>query len=142
MKTLHVVGFKNSGKTTLLSRWVRLLKTEGYTVAVLKHHGHSSPPSLPESSTDTMQFFNSGADLSVVAGGGVVQLHMNEEPNFIRMKEIASMNNPDFLLIEGYKEERGEKIVLLRDETDWDALKNLHDIQLVVREQDNQQLAL
>ena len=29
MKTLHVVGFKNSGKTTLIARWVRLLKKEG-----------------------------------------------------------------------------------------------------------------
>ena len=90
MKTLHVVGFKNSGKTTLLARWVRLLKTEGFTVAVLKHHGHGGRPEMPDSATDTMQFFASGADVSVVAGGGVVQLHLNKEPDFMRMKEIAS----------------------------------------------------
>ncbi|MHA6258818.1 molybdopterin-guanine dinucleotide biosynthesis protein B [Sporosarcina sp. CAU 1771] len=140
MKTLHIVGFKNSGKTTLISRWVRLLKKEGDNVAVLKHHGHGGPPELPDSSTDTMQFLGSGADVSVVAGGGIVQLHMNEEPSFLEMKTIATQTKPDILLIEGYKEERGEKVVLLRDESDWDALKHIPDIRLVVRNRDNEQL--
>ena len=38
--------------------------------------------SMPDASTDTMQFFDSGADVSVVAGGGAVQLLVNEEPDF------------------------------------------------------------
>lgn len=132
MKTLHVVGFKNSGKTTLIARWVRLLKEQGFTVAVLKHHGHLSPLELPNSDTDTMQYFESGADVSVVAGGGAVQFHMNEEPEFMRMTDIATLGNPDVLLIEGYKEEQGEKVVLLRHEEDWNELQGLQGVQLVV----------
>lgn len=132
MKTLHVIGFKNSGKTTLIARWVRLLKKAGMTVAVLKHHGHHAPLDMPNSDTDTMQFFNSGADVSVVAGAGAVQLHMNEEPGFTRMKEIATIGNPTILLIEGYKEVYGEKVVLLRSEEDWEALQAVSEIQLVV----------
>ena len=132
MKTLHVVGFKNSGKTMLIARWVRLLKEQGLTVAVLKHHGHAIPLDLPKSDTDSMQFFASGADVSVVAGGGAVQLHMNEEPDFMRMKDIAIIGNPDIFLIEGYKEERGDKVVLLRHEEDWKELQSLQGIQLVV----------
>lgn len=134
MKTLHVVGFKNSGKTTLISKWVRLLKEQGFTVAVLKHHGHASSLDLPNSDTDTMQYFASGADVSVVAGGGAVQFHMNEEPNFIRMKEIATIGKPDILLIEGYKEEHGDKVVLLRREEDWNKLQSLQGIKLIVGE--------
>lgn len=132
MKTLHVIGFKNSGKTTLIIRWVRLLKEAGLSVAVLKHHGHHTPLDMPNSKTDTMQFFESGADVSVVAGAGAVQLHMNKEPDFARMKEIATIENPDVLLIEGYKEERGEKVVLLSSPEDWEALQSIEDIQLVV----------
>ena len=132
MKTLHVIGFKNSGKTTLIARWVRLLKQSGMTVAVLKHHGHHAPLEMPNSETDTMQFFKSGADVSVVAGAGAVQLHMNGEPSFARMKEIAAIGNPAILLIEGYKEACGEKVVLLRNEEDWEALQIVDDIQLVV----------
>ncbi|MBE1555827.1 molybdopterin-guanine dinucleotide biosynthesis protein B [Sporosarcina limicola] len=132
LKTLHVVGYKNSGKTTLLARWVRLLKKEGFTVAVLKHHGHSDPLSMPDSSTDTMQFFASGADVSAVSGGGAVQLLLNEELEFIRLKELVTLGNPDILFIEGYKEEQGDKVVLLRNEEEWDELRSLQGIQLVV----------
>ena len=132
MKTLHIVGFKNSGKTTLIAGWVRLLKEVGLSVAVLKHHGHHTPLDMPNSKTDTMQFFESGADVSVVVVAGAVQLHMNEEPDFARMKEIAKIGNPDVLLIEGYKDEPGKKVVLLRSEEDWEVLQSLIDIQLVV----------
>ena len=125
MKTLHVVGFKNSGKTTLVARWVRLLKEMGLSVAVLKHHGHGGRPALPSPSTDTMQFFDSGADVSLVAGGGAVQLLVNEEPEFALLKEMAAIRHPNILLIEGYKEQQGDKVVLLRSAEDWGALQNL-----------------
>ena len=85
-----------------------------------------------------MQFLTSGADVSAVSGGGAVQFHMNEELKFMRMKEIATIGNPDILLIEGYKEERGEKVVLIRNQTDWDELKNLDNIQLVVGQSDSE----
>ena len=132
MKTLHVVGFKNSGKTTLVARWVRLLKEQGFTVAVLKHHGHGGQPAMPDASTDTMQFFDSGADVSVVAGGGAVQLLVNEEPRFAELKEMAAIRRPNILLVEGYKEQQGDKVVLVRNAEEWESLRNLCGIQLVV----------
>lgn len=132
MKTLQVVGYKNSGKTTLTSRWICLLKNKGLSVAVLKHHGHGGQPAMPNPSTDTMQFFGSGADVSVVAGGGAVQILLNEEPEFAELKVLAAIGKPDILLIEGYKREQGEKVVLLRDSLDWESLSELDGIQLVV----------
>ena len=122
VKTLHVVGYKNSGKTTLVARWVRLLKEKGLSVAVLKHHGHGGKPEMPDAETDTMQFLADGADVSVVAGGGAVQLIWNEEPDFETLKEMASFRKPDILFIEGYKNEFGDKVVLLRAEEDWVSL--------------------
>ncbi len=132
MKTLHVVGYKNSGKTTLVSRWVRLLKENNLSVAVLKHHGHGGKPDLGESSTDTSQFLVNGADTTLVAGGGAVQFIWNEEPEFARLKEMASIGNPDVLLIEGYKGETGDKVVLLRNLEDWDTLCQLGGRLLVI----------
>lgn len=130
MKILQVVGFKNSGKTTLISRWVRLLKKHGFTVAVVKHHGHASSLDLPDEQTDGVQFFESGADVSLVAGAGTAQLLLNEEPNFKQLVEFATMNNPDVLLIEGFKEEDEKKVVLLRGVEDWKILQQLSHIQL------------
>lgn len=125
VKTLHVVGYKNSGKTTLISRWIRLLKERGLTVAVLKHHGHGGQPELADNGTDTDEFLNNGANATVVAGGGAVQFTWNEEPDFLQLKEMAALGKPDILLIEGYKEERGDKVILVRDEEDWQTLRLL-----------------
>ncbi|KAA0955780.1 molybdopterin-guanine dinucleotide biosynthesis protein B [Sporosarcina sp. ANT_H38] len=132
LKTLHIVGFKNSGKTTLIARWVRLLKGKGYSIAVLKHHGHGGQPTMPNSTTDTMQFFDSGAAVSVVAGGGTVQLLLHDEPDFTGLKELAAIAKPDILFIEGYKKEQGKKVVLLRDTEDWGSLSDLEGIQLII----------
>lgn len=132
VKTLHVVGYKNSGKTTLVARWVRLLKEKGLSVAVLKHHGHGGKPDMSDAGTDTAQFLANGADATLVAGGGAVQFIWNEEPDFARLKEMASMGNPDVLLIEGYKGETGDKVVLLRNLEDWHTLRQLEDRLLVI----------
>jgi len=132
MKTLHIVGYKNSGKTTLIARWVRLLKEQGRSVAVLKHHGHGGTPAMPDDGTDTMRFWNGGADTTVVAGGGAVQLLWNEELPFGRLKAMSAMSHPDVLLIEGYKGEPGQKVVLLRGVEDWGPLGKVADIRLVV----------
>jgi len=132
MKTLHVVGYKNSGKTTLIARWVRLLKENGLSVAVLKHHGHGGKPDMNDSTTDTAQFLGSGADATLVAGGGAIQFSWNEEPDFDKLKELATIGNPDVLLIEGYKGETGDKVVVLRDKDDWDTLRQLQGRHLVI----------
>ncbi len=68
------------------------------------------------------------------AGGGAVQLLLNEEQEFAALKELATIGRPDYLLIEGYKNEPGEKVVLLRDAEDWESLSELDSIQLVIGE--------
>ncbi len=128
MKTLHVVGFKNSGKTTLIAHWITLLKGLGYEVAVLKHHGHGGAPELPPVHTDTVQFLESGAASTLVAGGNMIQLIQYKEHSFEQLKALAASGEPDVLLIEGYKKEAGEKVVLIRNEEDRQELESLNGI--------------
>lgn len=99
--TLHIVGFKNSGKTTLMSRWIQLLKQAGYRVSALKHHGHQGQLKMPDERTDSMQFYLKGADSSLVTGGGTVQIMLHETPDFNRLKEIAAeLSQPHVILVE------------------------------------------
>ncbi|AXI01009.1 molybdopterin-guanine dinucleotide biosynthesis protein B [Sporosarcina sp. PTS2304] len=133
MKTLHVVGYKNSGKTTLITHWITLLQEWGFEVAVLKHHGHGGLPELPPAHTDTMQFLAAGAVSTVVAGGGMIQLMQQKERSFQELKALAASNRPDVLLIEGYKQEIGEKIVLIRNEEDREQLQTLRGVLHVAR---------
>lgn len=132
VKTLHVVGFKNSGKTTLINRWVRLLKEKGYNVSVVKHHGHGAKLDMPDAKKDSMQYLHNGADVSLVAGGGFTQHMINREASFPELKQLAVWNDPDVVLIEGYKAEEGAKVVLIRNDEDWQELKNIEGIKLVV----------
>lgn len=131
MKVLQVVGFKNSGKTTLISRWIGLVKSQGKKVVVIKHHGHPEPLERPAAYTDGVQYIDNGADGSIVAGGGGAQILLNNEPNLTQLMDYATINPPDILLIEGFKNAEHPKVVLLREEKDWDGLQKLRGIEKV-----------
>lgn len=132
MKLIHVVGFKNSGKTTLINTWIQTIKSLGLKVAVIKHHGHGAKLSMPDERKDSMQYLKSGADASIVAGSGHTQHITAEEMDYASLKQLALLQKPDVILVEGYKQEPGEKVILVKDEADWRALEDLENIQLVV----------
>ena len=58
---LQIVGYKKSGKTTLMRHIVSFLKSHGYTVATIKHHGHGKEDiQLQDSDVDHMKHFEAG----------------------------------------------------------------------------------
>ena len=61
---LAVSGVKNSGKTTLITKILPLLKAKGLNVAVIKHDGHDFEADVPE--TDSWNFAKAGADGTLV----------------------------------------------------------------------------
>ena len=132
MKLIHIVGFKNSGKTTLINNWIQIIKSLGLKVAVIKHHGHGAKLAMPDESKDSMQYLKNGADASIVAGSGHTQHITAEEMDYASLKQLALLQKPDVILVEGYKQEPGEKVILVKDEADWRGLEDLGNIQLVV----------
>lgn len=132
-RTLQVVGFRKSGKTTLINAFIRLAKHEGATVVTLKHHGHPSPLALPDKETDSMQHFREGADMSIVYGNGIMQTHERREEGDVLsyMYREALKKEPDYIFIEGFKQASFPKIVLIRNEEDKHELLNLQDVEIV-----------
>lgn len=66
---LQIIGYKNAGKTTLMSHAVSFLKSQGYKVATIKHHGHYDEDiQLQHTDVDHMKHFEAGADQSIVHG--------------------------------------------------------------------------
>lgn len=45
---LQIVGYQNSGKTTLMEKLIQALTYEGMKVATIKHHGHGGYPEVPK----------------------------------------------------------------------------------------------
>lgn len=132
VKTLHVVGYKNSGKTTLMNHWIRLLTEKGYRVHAIKHHGHKAPLAMPDERKDSMTYVKSGAHASFVSGGSFTQHIINEALTFQQLKGLAMVQAPDVILVEGYKREVGDKVVLSRNMEDWESLRCVAGIRLVV----------
>ncbi len=132
VKVLQVVGYKNSGKTTLVECWIQVLVTHHYRVSVIKHHGHGGPLEMPSSETDSMKFLANGAVSSIVVGGGMVQMHMQHEPEYGDLLNMAILSDPNIILIEGFKQAFEPKVVIVRSKEEWASLHKLTNIILVL----------
>lgn len=129
LKILQVVGYKNSGKTTLLATWTKLLSQQGKNVAVIKHHGHGGALELPQQKVDSVVMLEAGAISSLAYGDGCIQLHMQQqEVELTQLIEMVKWSKPDVIFIEGYKQAEYPKVVLLRQQKDWNSLSQLSQI--------------
>lgn len=130
----QIVGFKNSGKTTLIKNLIHLLTDQQIEVAVLKHHGHGGIPDIGEN--DSEQHFSAGAAASMVEGAGTIQLlsrmSKNEPPSVPALLGVLRFFEPHVILIEGYKREIYPKAVLIKEESDLKLLNELDNIQAVI----------
>lgn len=133
LKILQVVGFKNSGKTTLIADWTELLSQQGKNVAVIKHHGHGGALQMPDQNADSMVMLEAGATSSLAYGDGCIQLHIQrQEAKLSKLIELVQWSQPDVVLIEGFKGADYPKVVLLREENDWEELSKLTGIECVI----------
>ncbi|RDI41378.1 molybdopterin-guanine dinucleotide biosynthesis protein B [Falsibacillus pallidus] len=132
-RILQIVGYQNSGKTTLIEKLIRRLSESGLETGVIKHHGHGGEPEIGTPSKDSTRTFKAGAAVSGVEGDGVLQLAARvSEWNLEKWLEFYAFFSVDVLLVEGYKKEDYPKVVLVRSAEDWEELRNLSNIQCVI----------
>lgn len=95
-----ISGYKNSGKTTLITSLIPELTGRGYRVAVIKHDGHDFEPDVP--GTDSYRHRKAGAYGTAVFS----------EKRFMITKECSNVDEKflqeafpeaDIILIEGLK---------------------------------------
>jgi molybdopterin-guanine dinucleotide biosynthesis protein B len=111
----QIAGFSNSGKTTFVSKLVKVLSAENCKVVTIKHHGHGGRPEVPDQK-DSTRHIASGAAASLVQGGGRIVLQAEkEEWPLLEQIELLSFFKPDIILIEGYKHADFPKAVFVRD---------------------------
>jgi molybdopterin-guanine dinucleotide biosynthesis adapter protein len=109
-----VVGWKNSGKTTLLTRLVSEFVRRGFSVSTVKHAHHEFDIDKP--ATDSFRHREAGAgEVMIVSGRRWALMHElrgEEEPRLEAV--IARLSPADLVLIEGYKREGHPKIEVRR----------------------------
>jgi molybdopterin-guanine dinucleotide biosynthesis protein B len=115
MKILQVVGEKNSGKTYFIEKLVEELKGK-YRVATVKHSPFEDYI-MDKKGKDSFRHISAGSKMSVFVMRDKIFLFKKIEENF-SLKElidfIKKIGNFDFLIIEGYKEEKYPKIETYR----------------------------
>ena len=64
MKIIGVVGWKNSGKTTLIEKLINEFNHRSLTVSTIKHSHHNF--SVDKPGTDSFRHFNAGAKETIL----------------------------------------------------------------------------
>lgn len=116
MKVCGIVGWKNSGKTSVIERLVREMTQRGLTISTLKHAHHDVD--LDHPGTDAFRHRMAGATEVVLASANrFAVLHENRlhEPDLSVL--LARLAPVDLVLAEGYKRGTHFKIEVFRRET-------------------------
>lgn len=115
MKVFGVVGWKNSGKTTLVAALVREIKSLGYTVSTVKHAHHAFD--LDQPGRDSYKHREAGAkEVLISSGKRWALMHEVEDEDPYSLDELLGKMQPvDLVLIEGYKTARHMKIECHRE---------------------------
>ncbi|MGB9929872.1 MAG: molybdopterin synthase [Methanosarcina sp.] len=112
MKIISVVGYKKSGKTSLVTALVRKLSEFG-TVGTVKHMGEQS---LNPVETDTGRHFDAGADMVIGITGtkitGTELVSFSRDQDLEAALDMLCNQGFDFAVVEGFKESNLPKIVL------------------------------
>lgn len=115
---VQFVGYKNSGKTTLLAKLVRRLKQAGLSVGTVKHDAHDFEMDRP--GTDTWKHQEAGADITAISSAFRSAL-ISQGPEPLSAL-IAQMSHVDVILVEGFKDADHPKLILLRSPEDAELL--------------------
>jgi molybdopterin-guanine dinucleotide biosynthesis protein B len=114
IQVLQIVGYKNSGKTTLLCALVRRFRADGFTVAAIKHDAHDFEIDRP--GTDTRKMAEAGADFVAITSPRRTAWIAARPASLDEL--IGHAAHADLVLVEGFKDAPHPKLVLLRGEAD------------------------
>ncbi len=115
MKVYGIIGWKNSGKTSLMERLVACITAKGLTVSTVKHVHHDVD--LDQPGKDTFRHRTAGAREVILASAqrfALMHEHRGPEPGLADiLRRLAPV---DLVLVEGYKRDAHPKIEVFRRE--------------------------
>ncbi|WP_274363366.1 molybdopterin-guanine dinucleotide biosynthesis protein B [Paenibacillus thermotolerans] len=125
---VQVVGYKNTGKTTLVCSLVEAFAAKGVRVGTVKHDAHDFDPDVP--GTDSWKHRHAGARWSAVASKARTAFFEERETELEDL--LQRMREAELVLVEGYKRKPYPKLVLIHSERDLPILDGLSAVLAVV----------
>ena len=120
-KKIPIIGFaafSGTGKTTLVTRVIPILKERGLRVGVLKHAHHNFVIDTP--GKDSYELRESGAQQVMVASkqrvAWVMENESGHEPGLFELLKNFAGQDLDLVIVEGFKHEPFTKIEVYRSD--------------------------
>ena len=117
---LGFAAYSGTGKTTLLTKLIPILKSKGVKVAVIKHSHHDVELDTP--GKDSYELRKSGAIQTVLASPGrwslVTEIPGQAEPSLQAILSQLNLKQLDLVLVEGFRDDAIAKIELHRNGLD------------------------
>jgi molybdopterin-guanine dinucleotide biosynthesis protein B len=110
---VSIIGISESGKTTLMEKLIRELKSRNYRIATVKHTAEEATLDTP--GKDTWRHLQAGSEVTVLASeNGMVMMKPVSSEN--TLDEIARLFGEDYdiILAEGFKQSDAPKIEVHR----------------------------
>ncbi|BCJ87178.1 molybdopterin-guanine dinucleotide biosynthesis protein B [Effusibacillus dendaii] len=105
-----VVGYKNTGKTTMVCKLVERFKSLGYRVGTIKSDAHEFQMDRP--GADTFQHRQAGADQVAIVSPQKWALQVWTEQPPTLQQLLSMMADVDLVIVEGYKQGDLPKVVM------------------------------
>lgn len=132
---IQVVGYKNSGKTTLIEKVIADLAERGMRIGTIKHHGHATELVSLDYGTDSWKHRQAGAAASLVMNeDGALQLQAAQEqkPSLDQLLAMYQTLDLDGVLVEGFKQEDYPKLIIVKEESDLKLVDTLKQVEAIV----------
>jgi molybdopterin-guanine dinucleotide biosynthesis protein B len=132
-KTVSIIGYKNSGKTTVAEALIKELRQRGSTVVSIKHTAEDVRLDTPGKDTERLRKAGAKATAILHDNAGAI---FYDHPLLIQ-DASKKLGTADYLVIEGFKTVKNHaRIIVPREESDIEelssglelAIVNLHDL--------------
>lgn len=128
---LQLVGFSDSGKTTLMTKLIAHFEQAGMRVGVVKHDG-GHDFEWDQQGKDTWRYREAGASLVAISSETQTVIHEQRPTPLSQLVERLTQAGADLILVEGFKREGYPKLVLLRKAEDQELLHTVTTIKGIV----------
>ncbi|MCD6362428.1 MAG: molybdopterin-guanine dinucleotide biosynthesis protein B [Synergistetes bacterium] len=135
-KCFSVIGYHDSGKTSMLMRMIPFLRVKrGYSVSTIKHATHLDLDRI-ESLKDSEALFSAGSEKTVALGNDFAVIYSRSES----LRSVLSQITSDVVIVEGFKDKPFPNILRAKDAFDAGRLLNELTIACVLDEPSEREL--
>ena len=112
-KIIGIVGWKDVGKTYIVTEIIKLLVNKGYKVGSIKHAHHDFDIDKP--GTDSFKHREAGSNQVIISSSKRwAKIIENNDKNEKNLEElIKEFQDVDIIVVEGFKKENHPKIEIL-----------------------------